>query len=215
MCLETLEAAETKGRTEPLLICPACGSTASWDEIADKTCLCGVTPVQREFALSAPDRGVRLYVTELSELHLFHQDGRGLVAREACTACTDCFVCKKRVATQDCAWDEIPLEGLLNKTGLTHQYVYLHPACSADYEMWRAEFLKRLQEQEAERESAAERREYCMTHGLCLECEMPLGLLNRFVGRLRHPDCAVKLRPDASRTPKANKRGKKTAKRTR
>ena len=214
MCLETAEAAERNGRAIPLLVCSKCGSTAPWAEIADKTCACGATPVQREYALSAPEHGVRLYVTELSKMLLFHQDGRGLEAREACTACTDCFVCKQPVATQDCAWDEIPLEGMDQHKGLTHQYVYLHPDCSTAYQEWSEVYRERLLQKEADRESEAERREYCIGNALCLECEKPLGILNRFVGRLRHSGCPVKKRTTDA-TSKTKKSGNTTAKRER
>ena len=213
MHLETAEAAEACGRSEPLLVCPNCGSTASWEEIADRTCFCGVTPVQREFALSAPERGLRLYVTELSKINLFHQDGRGLEARDGCTACTACFVCKQPVFTQECVWDEIPLEGLAEHSGLTHQYVYLHPGCSAAYEEWSAVYTERLRQKEDERVREAARREYCIAHALCLECELPLGLVNRFVGRLRHPTCPMKPRADDPTTKRKTR--KKTAKRNR
>ncbi len=214
MQLETAETAESNGRLEPQVICSNCGSAVLWEEIADKTCQCGVTPVQRDFARSAPDRGLRLYITELTDIPLFHEDGRGLVAREACTSCTECFVCKEPVATQECVWDEILLEGMQSKTGLTHQYVYMHPACAAPYDVWRTEYLRRLQEQQETRERTAEHREYCVSQGLCLECELPLGLVNRFIGRLRHPTCPAKSRSD-NPTPSAKKRTKKTVKRTR
>lgn len=212
MRLETVEAAAEQGRTEPLLLCARCGSTALWAEIADKTCKCGAEPVQRDFALSAPQRGLRLYITALSNLSLFHQDGRGLEAREACTTCTECFVCKQLLNTQECAWDEIPLEGLQTKQGLTHQYVYLHPDCFPAYEEWRVVYLERVKAQEEAREQAAERREYCLSHALCLECEKPLSLLDRFAGRLRHYNCSVKSRPDTAAS-KTGKSGKKSAKR--
>ena len=214
MMLETPEVAVSNGRTEPQLVCVECGSTAPWDKIADQTCKCGVTPVRREFALSAPECGLRLYLTELTDIPLFHQDGRGLAAREACTACTDCFVCKQPVSTQECVWDEIPLDGLQDNTEMTQQFVYLHPSCSAAYEEWRADYLIRLQEKQADRASAADHREHCITHGLCLECEKPLGLLERFFGRLRHTTCPMKSRMNNS-IPKTKKSGKKAAKRAR
>jgi len=216
MLLETMEAAEAGGRSEPQLVCKSCGSTLPWAEIADKACKCGAVPVQREFARSAPERGLRLYITALSDLSLFHQDGRGLEAREACTACTECFVCKQTLNTQDCAWDEIALTGLQEQTSMTHQYVYLHPGCFAEYEVWLAAYLERVQAEEAAREAEAERREYCLSHALCLECEKPLSLLDRFAGRLRHYQCALKARKGgaASNSVKSTKSGKKTKKRT-
>ena len=214
MRLETREAAQAGGRREPLLVCPACGATESWAEIADRICRCGATPVQRDFALSAPERGLRLYITALSDLPLFHQDGRGLEAREACTDCTDCFVCKEPIRTQECAFDEIPLEGMAASERLTHQYVYLHPSCWSEYEAWRVIYLEQVEAKATERDIAAERREYCLSHALCLECEKPLSLLDRFGGRLRHYDCSVKARSGASTT-KPKKSGTKTAKRAR
>lgn len=207
MLLETLEAAERNDRMEPLLVCKGCGRTAPWAEVADVTCKCGAETVQRDYALSAPERGLRLYVTALSHLSAFHYDGRGLEAREACTTCTDCFVCKQPLNTQDCAWDEVPLEGLLEKTGLTQQYVYLHPDCCPAYEEWRAGYLERAQEDEARRAEEAERREYCQENALCLECEKPLSLIDRFVGRLRHYNCSVKAQ--ASKSSQAKKAQKK------
>jgi hypothetical protein len=214
MRLETVEAAEQSGRSEPHLVCSNCGSTAPWAEIAEKPCRCGAEPVQRDFALSAPDRGLRLYITALSDLPLFHQDGRGLEAREACTACTACFVCKQPIDTQQCAWDELPLEGMQESEGLTHQFVYLHPECWPAYEVWRTDYLERLYTTEADRESAKERREHCLSQALCLECEKPLSLIDRFFGRLRHFQCSIKPKSDA-RTSKAKKSGKNSAKRAR
>ena len=208
MRLESAASARNDGRTEPRLVCPNCGLTAPWAEIADKICHCGAAPVQRDYALSAPDSGLRLYVTELSKLPMYHQDGRGLEAREACTACTLCFVCKQPVMTQECAWDEIPLEGMERHKGLTHQYVYLHPDCFPSYEEWRTAYMGRIHEQEAERDRAARRREYCISHALCLECEKPLSLFDRFAGRLRHPTCPMKPRPD---DPEAKKKPVKKA----
>lgn len=213
MILETAEAAQRDGRMEPHLVCSNCGFTAPWAEIADKICFCGADPVQREFALSAPEKGLRLYVTELSKIQLFHNDGRGLEAREACTACTLCFVCKLPVVTQECAWDEIPLEGLATHIGLTHQYVYLHPECGPTYAEWNTAYMERIHQQESERDRAAAHREYCVGNALCLECEKPLSLLDRFAGRLRHSTCPMKLRPDDPAL-KA-KRAKKAAKRKR
>lgn len=211
MRLESEEAARENGRTEPQLVCSSCGLTVPWAEIVDKVCFCGATPVQREYARSAPERGLRLYVTELSKLPMYHHDGRGLEAREACTACTLCFVCKQPVDTQECAWDEIPLEGMEKQKGLTHQYVYLHPGCFSSYEEWHTAYMERIHAQEAERERAAQRREYCIAQALCLECEQPLSLLDRFTGRLRHYTCSIKTRPDdpaqkAKRVKKAAKR---------
>lgn len=213
MRLETAEAAEACGRTEPLLVCSNCESTAPWEEIADRICFCGVTPVQRQFALSAPERGLRLYVTELSNINLFHQDGRGLEARDGCTACTACFVCKQPIVTQECAWDEIPLEGLAEHVGLTHQYVYLHPDCFPAYEAWNVVYSERVRQKEEDRVREAARREYCFAQALCLECEMPLGLVNRFIGRMRHPTCPIKSRSDDP--PAKKKSSKKTVKRNR
>lgn len=213
MRLETAEAAEQNGRVEPELVCSNCGTTAPWTEIADKTCHCGADLVHRDFALSAPAKGLRLYVTELSSMPMFHLDGRGLEAREACTTCTDCFVCKQPLATQECVWDEIPLEGLQKRKGLTHQYVYLHPDCFPAYDAWVTEYTERLRVEDEAREQEAERREYCLTHALCLECEGRLSLFDRFAGRLRHPGCAIKPRPDDP-TLKVKPRGKKTTKRT-
>ncbi|MCW3052793.1 MAG: hypothetical protein JWN14_1963 [Chthonomonadales bacterium] len=216
MLLETEEAAKIGGRREPQLVCNGCGSTVPWTQIAENACKCGAVPVQRDFALSAPDRALRLYTTALSDLSLFHQDGRGLEAREACTACTECFVCKQTLNAQDCAWDEIPLTGLQEHTSMTHQYVYLHPGCFAEYEVWLAAYLERVQTEEAEREAEAERREYCLSNALCLECEKPLSLLDRFAGRLRHYNCALNARKGgaASKSTKSTKSGKNTKKRT-
>lgn len=214
MRLETMEAAETSGRSEPQVVCSNCGCTVPWAEIADKPCKCGAEPVQRDFARSAPERGLRLYITALSEMPLFHQDGRGLEVREACTACTECFVCKQPIDTQECAWDEIPLEGLQTSQGLTHQYVYLHPDCCSDYEVWHTAYMESVQARETERERAAERREHCISQALCLECERPLSLFDRFAGRLRHPGCPIKPRP-GDPSPKPKKSGKKAAKRAR
>jgi hypothetical protein len=210
--LENAEAAEQDGRAEPQLVCTNCGATAPWTEIADKICSCGAASVQREFALSAPEKGVRLHVTELSSMPMFHLDGRGLEAREACTTCTDCFVCKQPLLTQECAWDEVLLEGLQKRKGLTHQYVYLHPACFPAYEVWNTEYTTRLREQDEAREQEAERRDYCLTHALCLECEGRLSLFDRFAGRLRHVGCAVKPRLGEP-TSKVKPRGQNTAKR--
>jgi len=213
MLLETPEAAQASGRSEPLLVCKGCGAHLPWAEIADKACKCGAIPVQRDFALSAPERGLRLYITALSDLSLFHQDGRGLEAREACTACTECFVCKQALNTQECAWDEIPLTGLQEHTSMTHQYVYLHPGCFAEYEVWLAAYLERVQAEEAAREAEAERREYCLSNALCLECEKPLSLLDRFSGRLRHYNCTLKARKGGAAS-KSTKSGKTTKKRS-
>ena len=212
MLMETTEAAEG-GRSELQLVCKSCCSILPWAEITDKACKCGAVPVQRDFALSAPERGLRLYITALSDLSLFHQDGRGLEAREACTACTECFVCKQPLDTQECAWDEIPLTGMQEHTDMTHQYVYLHPGCYTEYEVWLATYLERVQAEEAARDTEAERREHCLSHALCLECEKPLSLLDRFGGRLRHYHCAINSR-SGSKASKSNKSGQKTKKRT-
>jgi hypothetical protein len=212
MHLETLEAAEESGRTEPALLCAGCGATVPWADIADTICRCGATSVLRDFALSAPEHGLRLYLTELSSIAMFHRDGRGLIPREACTACTDCFVCKEPL-TQACAWDEIPLEGLQKNKGITQQFVYMHPGCFPAYEAWLEVYLARMEERVEEHDTEAEHREHLLSSALCLNCERPLSLLERFTGRTRHIVCPVKRRATSTPASATKKSGKNSAKR--
>ncbi len=178
---------------EPCIVCERCGSRETRSRIIEGICPCGVVTVLRDFALSAPQLPLRLFVTELSKVPFFHRDGRGLNPREACTQCTQCFVCKLAIDTQACAWEEVPLEGLLDKTGLTQHYVYLHPACHPAFEAWFDRYVGKLRQEESNRNQSAAHREQCIAEAICIECGKSLSLIDRFSGRVRHKACQPKI----------------------
>ncbi len=213
MSLETAASSADEEGVEPQLICPQCDRREERTRIVENTCRCGAVTAVRAYALSAPQMPVRLFVTELSKVPFHHRDGRGLNPREDCTACTPCFVCKEPLNTQQCAWEEIPLEGLLDKTGLTQQYAYIHPDCYPAFEEWFTAHVARLRQEKSDRQQEAERREACLAEARCLECEKPLSLLDRFAGRIRHKSCPLHS-GGKGKTSKAGTSNKPTAKKS-
>ena len=213
MSLENAPPSADAEEAEPQLVCPQCGRREAQTRIVERVCRCGAVTVLRDYALSAPQMPLRLFVTVLSKVPFYHRDGRGLNPRDDCTACTECFVCKELLNTQQCAWEEVPLDGLLDKTGLTQQYVYIHPDCYPAFEEWFTAHVARLRQEKIDREQEAARRETCLAEARCLECEKPLSLMDRFAGRIRHKSCPIRSGGEGAAS-KTGKRSKPAAKKS-